>query len=306
MKYYQESKLQSNDEIKALFKKISPHLEDQIEIVELDKLLQSLDATPTKEQMQSIYRDLTVVDGCIGYGDFAQWYEDSIFYRVAPDYDSDDDDEFVDLTWPMGWRQRCLYVFLMPLTWTLFYTVPDVRRPGGLHIRCWKDTEEEKLVPFNSMYPLTFVMSICWIGVYSFLMVWWTTSVGSVMGIPDEVMGLTFLAAGTSVPDLLSSVIVARKGKGDMAVSSSIGSNIFDVLIGLPLPWLSYTAILGKPVSVEAASLELSIFILFGMIGLVILTIKLSGWALTRSLAIVMMILYVAFVVQDVARNPNL
>ena len=45
-------------------------------------------------------------------------------------------------------------------------------------------------------------------------------------------MGLTFLAAGTSVPDLLSSVIVARQGKGDMAVSSSIGSNIFDVLVG--------------------------------------------------------------------------
>ena len=38
-----------------------------------------------------------------------------------------------------------------------------------------------------------------------------------------EVVGLTFLAAGTSVPDLLSSVIVAKQGKGDMAVSSSIG-----------------------------------------------------------------------------------
>ena len=54
-------------------------------------------------------------------------------------------------------------------------------------------------------------------------------------------MGLTFLAAGTSVPDLLTSVLVAMKGEGDMAVSSSIGSNIFDVTVGLPLPWLIYT-----------------------------------------------------------------
>ena len=45
-------------------------------------------------------------------------------------------------------------------------------------------------------------------------------------------MGLTFLAAGTSVPDLITSVIVARKGLGDMAVSSSVGSNIFDVTVG--------------------------------------------------------------------------
>lgn len=46
-------------------------------------------------------------------------------------------------------------------------------------------------------------------------------------------MGLTFLAAGTSIPDLITSVIVARKGFGDMAVSSSVGSNIFDVTVGL-------------------------------------------------------------------------
>ena len=45
-------------------------------------------------------------------------------------------------------------------------------------------------------------------------------------------MGLTFIAAGTSMPDLITSVVVARQGLGDMAVSSSIGSNIFDVTVG--------------------------------------------------------------------------
>ena len=43
------------------------------------------------------------------------------------------------------------------------------------------------------------------------------------INVPPEIMGLTFLAAGTSVPDLITSVIVAKKGFGDMAVSSSIG-----------------------------------------------------------------------------------
>jgi sodium/potassium/calcium exchanger 2 len=72
-------------------------------------------------------------------------------------------------------------------------------------------------------------------------MVNWAETLGNTIGIPSVIMGLTFLAAGTSVPDLLSSVIVARMGEGDMAVSSSIGSNIFDILVGLPLPWLIYT-----------------------------------------------------------------
>lgn len=49
--------------------------------------------------------------------------------------------------------------------------------------------------------------------------------IGQVAKIPIEIMGLTFLAAGTSVPDLITSVIVAKKGLGDMAVSSSIGKS---------------------------------------------------------------------------------
>lgn len=56
--------------------------------------------------------------------------------------------------------------------------------------------------------------------------------VGETIGISEEIMGLTILAAGTSIPDLITSVIVARKGLGDMAVSSSVGSNIFDITVG--------------------------------------------------------------------------
>ena len=65
----------------------------------------------------------------------------------------------------------------------------------------------------------------------SYLMVWFATILGEASNIPIEIMGLTFLAAGTSVPDLITSVIVAKKGLGDMAVSSSIGKRIFFQLI---------------------------------------------------------------------------
>lgn len=88
-------------------------------------------------------------------------------------------------------------------------------------------------------------------------MVGWAECIGETLGIPPYIMGLTFLAAGTSVPDLLSSVIVARRGLGDMAISSSIGSNIFDILVGLPLPWLSYCIYPDKPSTVQVNSLRL-------------------------------------------------
>ena len=61
-------------------------------------------------------------------------------------------------------------------------------------------------------------------------MVWMADVIGQVAKIPIEIMGLTFLAAGTSVPDLITSVIVAKKGLGDMAVSSSIGIILFNIV----------------------------------------------------------------------------
>jgi Ca2+/Na+ antiporter len=44
-------------------------------------------------------------------------------------------------------------------------------------------------------------------------------------------------SAGVSVPDALSSIAVIKEGYGDMAVSNAVGSNVFDILVCLGLPW---------------------------------------------------------------------
>ena len=147
-----------------------------------------------------------------------------------------------------------------------------------------------------------FMMSIAWISGYSYLMVDWIQNIGLICGIPAVVMGLTLLAAGTSVPDLLSSVVVAKAGRGDMAVSSSIGSNIFDVTVGLPVPWILFNVVIGCPVSVGADNLVLSVVILTVMVLMVVLTIMVSGWKMTKNLGIAMMVLYFIFLTQDVLR----
>lgn len=116
---------------------------------------------------------------------------------------------------------------------------------------------------------------------------------GDTIGIPSFIMGLTLLAAGTSVPDMLSSIIVARQGKGDMAVSSSIGSNIFDVAVGLPLPWLLYAISKnGNPVIVMSDNIGLSIGILLLMLIIVVILIVINKWKMTKCLGIFMFVLY--------------
>merc|ERR1711971_693366 len=101
-------------------------------------------------------------------------------------------------------------------------------------------------------------------------------------------MGLTFLAAGTSVPDLITSVLVAKEGKGDMAVSSSIGSNLFDVTVGLPLPWLLYTLIFQRDMEVNSVGIGCSI----GMLSIIVFK-----WEMTKPMGGVMMVLYLVFVI---------
>ncbi|XP_049278064.1 sodium/potassium/calcium exchanger Nckx30C isoform X2 [Anopheles funestus] len=187
--------------------------------------------------------------------------------------------EALSMSWPKGARKRITYLLVAPIIFPLYLTLPDTRTPRG-----------------KKFFPVTFIGSIMWIAAYSYLMVWWATVVGDTSKIPAEVMGLTFLAAGTSIPDLITSVIVARKGFGDMAVSSSVGSNIFDVTVGLPIPWLMYGIIYGQPVEVNSVGMVCSITILFLMLLFVVMSIACFRWRMNKGLGFTMFLLYFAFV----------
>merc|ERR550537_1306535 len=99
---------------------------------------------------------------------------------------------------------RLLFIWTVPLVILLVFTVPDVRRPPT--------KIGSRTITWENWWVATFVISIGWITLFSWMMVWWTEVLGEVFGFPSAFMGLTFLAAGTSIPDLFSSVIVARKG----------------------------------------------------------------------------------------------
>ena len=198
--------------------------------------------------------------------------------------------EPLDMSFPSGCKDRVTYILLFPIMFSLWMTLPDVRKESN-----------------EKFFVLTFAGSIAWIGGFSFCMVWWANTIGDTIGIPAEIMGITVLAAGTSVPDLITSVIVAKKGFGDMAVSSSVGSNIFDITVGLPIPWLLQAAVTqGEAYEVGSSGLFCSIVLLFGMLIAVVTSIAASGWKMKRILGVAMMILYVIFVVFAVLLTKNI
>merc|ERR1711879_456971 len=116
---------------------------------------------------------------------------------------------------------------------------------------------------------------------------------------------LTLLASGTSIPDLVSSMAVARAGEGDMAVSSSIGSNIFDILVGLPIPWILKIGIVEMAakgnlhfrVNILSEYIVLYVLILIAMVFCVVVCIHTLGWVLNRALGIFMAVLYCVFLI---------
>jgi len=133
--------------------------------------------------------------------------------------------------WPKSIHRRIAHAIAFPITLIFWVSIPDLRN--------WD----------HRYWPLTFTNGILWIVVWIYIMVEVATTLGCIIGAKPIIIGLTVLAIGTSFPDFMSSLYSAKKGYGDMAVSNTLGSNIFDILIGLGLPWICKSIFfLGNPV----------------------------------------------------------
>uniref|UniRef100_M4ADD1 Sodium/potassium/calcium exchanger 3-like n=1 Tax=Xiphophorus maculatus TaxID=8083 RepID=M4ADD1_XIPMA len=194
--------------------------------------------------------------------------------------DDDEDGIFNPVRMPGSCCARVKWVITWPLGLLLYCTVPNCILPR-----------------WHRWFMVTFVASTLWIAVFSYLMVWMVTIISFTLDIPDYIMGITFLAAGTSVPDCMASLIVARQGMGDMAVSNSIGSNIFDILLGLGFPWALRTLLVdhGSIVSINNKGLVYSVILLLASVFLTVMSVHLNHWRLDRRLGLGLMFLYAIF-----------
>ena len=110
------------------------------------------------------------------------------------------------------------------------YTLYQAKGNGNVNDN---DNENSELRTQNS--PLT---SIIWIllglaGLVfgSNLFVDSASSVAAELGVSESVIGLTIVAGGTSLPELATSVVAARKGQSAIAIGNVIGSNVFNILL---------------------------------------------------------------------------
>ncbi|KAK3796508.1 hypothetical protein RRG08_003228 [Elysia crispata] len=181
---------------------------------------------------------------------------------------------------PRGRCAYCIWLLSIPLNAVMYITIPDCRQDS---MRKW--------------FLVTFFMSLVWLSAFSFLMVWMITIIGFTVDIPDSVMSLTFVAFGVSLPDVVASVLVIKDGLGDMAVSNAVGSNVFDILVCLGIPWFLQTCVLspGSTIQVYSEGLLYSSITLLSTVAILILGIHFNKWLLDKCISIVFMFVYIGY-----------
>lgn len=192
---------------------------------------------------------------------------------------------------PSGKCRKIIWIFSLPLLAGCYVTIPDCRRSR-----------------WEKYFFITFLFSCIWIGVLSYVLVWMITVIGFTLNIKDTIMGLTFLAAGASIPDAISSLIVARDGLGDMAVSNAVGSNVFDILLCLGLPWFLQTVVVspGSKITVRSRGLTYSTITLLLTVVFLLLATHLNKWKLDKKYGGILLAWYGIFMVVAVLYESSL
>lgn len=116
-------------------------------------------------------------------------------------------------------------------------------------------------------------------------------------GMSETFIGLTVVAVGTSLPELVTSAVAAHKGKSDMAVGNVIGSNIFNIL------WILGISALINPLPFDVVSNSDILMIIFASTLLILSVIVGKRPRIDRWHGIVYLLIYIAYITYLVVRG---
>lgn len=141
----------------------------------------------------------------------------------------------------------------------------------------------------------TLILAVTALGIAgaSYLLVDQAIQLAQALGVHPILIAFTVVAAATSIPDTVVSVINAKQGSGDDAISNALGSNTFNILVGLPIPVLLYVFLVGEQVDVAFANTE----ILFGLLAatIVLLYFIANNKELSKKEGAILLGIYVLF-----------
>lgn len=176
------------------------------------------------------------------------------------------------------------------------------------------------LIPILSLFQLTipkaqtnsvlsFLSSILWLSALSYQSVESITVVSESLSIPSSIAGMTILAAGSAVPDLVTSVILMKKNlssSNGSGIGTAIASNNIAILFGLGFPWLLKCIIKcctenQMSFAIESGSLPITCSLLLLAIFSMILALKHTNYQIGIKLSMFCLVIQVIFTIISIA-----
>lgn len=183
---------------------------------------------------------------------------------------------------PVGQYEKMIHLFMLPIKALVHATVP------------------------SNPYAAVFACAV-WLTGLSYGLVLTLEIAATALGMTDALVGLTLGAIGTSIPNLMSAMTAANDGFANMAVSSALGANVFNICIGLGLPWLLYPAV-HRGHNYDAmhdTGIDVLCFFLIGTLLLYIVLLAFSRYVLHPQFAFYFIAIYLAFLLlATCARRP--
>ena len=177
---------------------------------------------------------------------------------------------------------------------TIIYTIFLILRSKGVKIE--ENQNEKKRKWWVNLILVT--LGIAGIIFGGKLVVNNASKLAMAMGMSEMLVGLTIVAIGTSLPELVTSIVAAKKGENDIAVGNAIGSCIFNVIL-----ILGFCSIL-EPYIVNVSNLNTLIDVVVMLISaIVVFLFSLKSKKINRWQGIVMVLIYVVYFTYIVLRD---
>ena len=113
------------------------------------------------------------------------------------------------------------------------------------------------------------------------------TSIAQAFGLSETLIGLTIVAIGTSLPELVTSIVASRKGENDLSLGNVVGSNIFNILMILGISTTIH------PIQLESSFLFDTLFL--AAVSVIILIFAKTKGKISRKEGLLMLAFYIAY-----------
>jgi len=191
--------------------------------------------------------------------------------------------KIIGITYIPRWGSLILLLSFIVYLITL---IRQAIKSQGLEKNVEKETKKSRSLPVTILFT---ILGCGLIIVGGHLVVESATELAIAIGITERIIGLTVVAIGTSLPELVTSLVAFKKGENEFALGNIIGSNIFNIMFVLGVAGLI------SPLEFESALIVDTAFLILG--SLITLAFIYTRKRLARREGLIMALIYLAYMI---------